>query len=162
MKYSFLELLISFLLTLEYIFIVWSLFLTTSWYFRNKKKYCMQIQTPIETNHEIKTKIYSFSVVSDTDFEKFYCLCRVKILYQQFLTFLSFMNIFRSSCLEMLFKTGALKNLAIFWIKKNLQHRCFPVNIAKFLRTGFLRNFSGGCFCIILKLIKQIFRESYS
>ena len=26
------------------------------------------------------------------------------------------------------------------------QHRCFPVNFAKFVRTSFLQNTSGGCF----------------
>ena len=31
--------------------------------------------------------------------------------------------------------------------KKSLWHRCFPVNLAKFLRTPFLQNSSGGCFC---------------
>ena len=55
----------------------------------------------------------------------------------------------------MFFKIGALKSFAIFWIKKSLQHRCFPVNITKFLRTALLQNFSSGCFCIILKVIKQ-------
>ena len=58
---------------------------------------------------------------------------------------------------QMFFKIGVLKNLEIFtgkhlclsfpliklqalaWniIKKRLQHRCFPLNIAKFLRTTF-------------------------
>ena len=32
-------------------------------------------------------------------------------------------------------------------LKKRLWHRCFPVNFAKFLRTPFLQNTSGGCFC---------------
>ena len=32
------------------------------------------------------------------------------------------------------------------FIKKRLQHRCFPVNIAKLLRTPFSQNTSGGCF----------------
>ena len=32
------------------------------------------------------------------------------------------------------------------FIKKRLQHRCFPVNIVNCLRTAFLRNTSGGCF----------------
>ena len=87
-------------------------------------------------------------------------LCRVKIPYQQFLTFLSFMSIFRSSRLQMFFKIRALKNCAILRIKKSLQNRCSPVNIAKFLRTVFLQNFPGGCFCIILKVIKQLFAKS--
>ena len=32
--------------------------------------------------------------------------------------------------------------------KKILQHRCFLVNSAKFLRTLFLKNPSDGCFCL--------------
>ena len=32
------------------------------------------------------------------------------------------------------------------FIKKRLRHRCFPVNIAKFLITALLQNNSGGCF----------------
>ena len=64
------------------------------------------------------------------------------------------MNIFRSSRLEIFFKINAQKNFTIFCIKKSLQHICFPVNIKKFLRTAFLKNFSGGCFCIILKVTK--------
>ena len=34
--------------------------------------------------------------------------------------------------------------LSLFIIKKRLKHRCFPVNIKKFLRTAFLWNTSGG------------------
>ena len=35
------------------------------------------------------------------------------------------------------------------YIKKanSLQHRCFPVKFAKILRTSFLQNTYGGCFC---------------
>ena len=65
-------------------------------------------------NYEIKTKRYTFSLVSDTDVEKSCFPCRVKISHQQFLTFLSFMNIVRSSFSQMLFKIGALKHFAIF------------------------------------------------
>ena len=55
----------------------------------------------------------------------------------------------RSSCSQMFFKIDSLKIFAIFtgkhlcwivffsFIKEILQHRCFPVNIAKFLRTSF-------------------------
>ena len=32
-------------------------------------------------------------------------------------------------------------------LKKRLWHRYFPENLAKFLRTPFLQNTSGGCFC---------------
>ena len=46
----------------------------------------------------------------------------------------------RSSHSRMFFKIGVLKNFAIFnFIKKRLQHRCFPVNIAKFIRPALLR-----------------------
>ena len=62
----------------------------------------------------------------------------------------------RSSPSQMFFKIGVLKNFAMFtgkylrwslfliklpackFIKKGLQRRCFPVNIAKFLRKAFL------------------------
>ena len=63
----------------------------------------------------------------------------------------------RSSPLQMFIKTGVLKSFAIFTGKNKswchflmklqalrsanrLQHRCFPVNIAKFLRTSILMN----------------------
>ena len=50
---------------------------------------------------------------------------------------------FRSSYRSCFMKKAALKNLAIFtgklqacnFIKNRLQYRCFPLNIAKFLRT---------------------------
>ena len=61
--------------------------------------------------------------------------------------------------LQQSYKTSILKKFAIFagkylcwslflinFVKRRLQHRCFPVNIAKFLRTAFLQNTSGGCF----------------
>ena len=47
---------------------------------------------------------------------------------------------------QIFFKIGVLKNFAILtekhlcwrlFLKKGLQHRCFPVNIAKFLRIAF-------------------------
>ena len=38
----------------------------------------MYIQTPKETNHEIKAKRYTFLLVSNTDVEKSCFLCRVK------------------------------------------------------------------------------------
>ena len=61
----------------------------------------------------------------------------------------------RTSCSQIFIKISGLKNFAIFIgkhqslfrkfaglearksIKRRLQHRCFPVNIAKFLRTAF-------------------------
>ena len=68
------------------------------------------------------------------------------------------MTISRSSCSQMLFKIGVLKNFTLFtgkllcwslflmkllgwrpcnFIKERLQHRCFPVNNVKFFRTHF-------------------------
>ena len=37
-------------------------------------------------------------------------------------------------------------------LKKILWHRCFPVNFAKFLRTPFLQNTYGDCFCTSIYL----------
>ena len=37
-------------------------------------------------------------------------------------------------------KEGVLKNFAYNFIKKRLQHRCFPVKLAKFLRTSIFKN----------------------
>ena len=44
----------------------------------------MEIQTPKETNPEIKTKRYTFSLASDIDVEKSCFLCRVKSLINNF------------------------------------------------------------------------------
>ena len=38
-------------------------------------------------------------------------------------------------------------------LKKRLWHRCFPVNLAKFLRTTFLQNSSGQLLLLVLILI---------
>ena len=59
---------------------------------------------------------------------------------------------------EFLFNKVAALETCNF-IKKTLQHRCFPVYIAKFLRTPFftehlfLQNTSGGCFCIVQVIV---------
>ena len=65
----------------------------------------------------------------------------------------------RSSRRRCSLKKGVLRNFAKFTgkhlcqrlffnrEKKRLWHRCFPVNFVKFLRTTFLQNTSGGCFC---------------
>ena len=58
----------------------------------------------------------------------------------------------------MFFNIGVLTNLVVFtgkglkdcnFIKKRLQHRCFPVNIVKFLRTAFYTEHLRGCFCTL-------------
>ena len=56
-------------------------------------------------------------------------------------------NIHRKTpILESLFsKVASLE--AYKFIKKRLQHTCFPVNIANFLRKFYLKNTIGGCFC---------------
>ena len=56
-------------------------------------------------------------------------------------------------------KKAVLKDFAIFTgnisfgvsFKKRLQHRCFPVNIAKFLGTPFLQNISGRLLLFLIK-----------
>ena len=63
------------------------------------------------------------------------------------------------SLLESLFnKVAELR--ACNFIKIWLQHRCFSVIIAKFLRTVFLQNTSSGCFyrCSTKKLFRKILR----
>ena len=44
-------------------------------------------------------------------------------------------------------KVAGLKPAAL--LKKRLQHKCFPVNVAKFLRTPFYRTPSGYCFLLV-------------
>ena len=41
-------------------------------------------------------------------------------------------------------KVAALRSATL--LRKRPWHRCFPVNFAKFIRTPFLQNTSGGCF----------------
>ena len=86
-------------------------------------------------------------------------------------------NIHRKTpVLESLFsKVASLE--AYKFIKKRLQHRCFPVNIANFLRKFYLKKTIGGCFvsllCIssffllsvwlkLLKHVKLIICENYN
>ena len=49
--------------------------------------------------------------------------------------------------LESLFNKVAGNQVCNF-INKRLQHRCFPVIIAKFLRIPILRTSANGCFCL--------------
>ena len=97
------------------------------------------------------------------------CLYRnyIKLYIDLCLIFLDFYTKGRSSRPEVFLKKCVLRNLAKFvgkylcqisfsiklqarpatLLKIRLWHRCFPVNFAKFLRTHFLQNTSGGCFC---------------
>ena len=84
------------------------------------------------------------------------------MIQKQLLTSVLYKSCLRGSCSQMFFEMDVFKNFAILagkhmgWsllIKlqawrpaKRLQHRCFHVNIAKFLRTPFLQNTSIGCF----------------
>ena len=69
------------------------------------------------------------------------------------------LRIERSSRSQMFFKIGVLGVLDVLdlkackFIKKRLQHRCFPVKFAIFLENVFLRNTSGGCFWIDLDFL---------
>ena len=105
------------------------------------------------------------SLVSDIDVEKnclFSVFFNIKLKLLIIFIFSQFhKHIFWSNRSQLFFKIGALKNLAIFWIKKRLQHMCFSVrivNIVKFLKEQlfYLQNISGGSFYIFLKVIKQL------
>ena len=88
MTYSFLELFIFFWLT-QVDIDCWSLFLITS------QKYYIWIQTPKETNHEIKTSIFTcFSHEIKTNIFPCFFNIKLKIPYEQSLFFLSFVNTF--------------------------------------------------------------------
>ena len=115
----------------------------------------MWIQTSWETNHEVKTNIFTC----------FWYWCwknpffNVKLKLLKNFNFSQFHeHIFRGNRAQMFFKIGVLKRFANFtgkhlcWSlflknlqaeglqlhKRRLQHRCFPVKFAKLLRTPFL------------------------
>ena len=52
----------------------------------------------------------------------------------------------KTTVLEPLFAKGVVPQDCSF-IKRSLQHRCFPVKFAKLWRTPFLQNTYSGCFC---------------
>ena len=55
--------------------------------------------------------------------------------------------------LESLFnKAGGLQ--VCNFIKKRLQHRCFPLSIANFFRIPILRKSANGCFCLFRSLLE--------
>ena len=89
----------------------------------------------------------------------------------------------RSSRSQMFFKIGVLKNFSMFakkhlcsslfliklgpWrpaflLKKRFQHRCFPVNIAKFLRTAFLWNtFCSLYFYVMIEFFGRLWVQNW-
>ena len=54
----------------------------------------------------------------------------------------------KTPTLESLLNKVVVLNVCNF-IKKSLQHRCFPVKLAKIFRTPFLQSTTGGCFWIL-------------
>ena len=73
---------------------------------------------------------------------------------------------FRNSRPEEFCRKAVLRNFTKFIRKhlglqlylKRLWHRCLPLNFAKFLRTLFLQNTSGGCFCMLIRIYLLILR----
>ena len=75
-------------------------------------------------------------------------------------SFYLYLYLHRSSRSQIFFRIVVLKNFAYFtgkhlrwseacsFIKKGIQHGCFPVKFAKFLTSPFLQNTSGACFCL--------------
>ena len=74
--------------------------------------------------------------------------------------------VFRSSICVRCYVADLFRLCFLYWevklgmkaynfIKKRLQHMYFPLSIAKFLRTTFLLNTSGGCFCYCRSTILQ-------
>ena len=125
MTYSFLELLIFFLTQVDIYFL--ELFLTTS------QKYCIWIQTPKETNHEIKGNIFTcFFLEIKTNI--FTCIFNIKlnIPYEQLYFFSVSWTHFQKQPFADVLQIGALKDFTIFWIKKRFKQRCFSVNLLTF------------------------------
>ena len=73
-----------------------------------------------------------------------------------------FRNVHRNTpVLESLFNKGAgLKGCN--FIKERLQRRCFPVNVAQFLRIAFSWNISAGCFCKSLIIFTEVWVRTLS
>ena len=80
----------------------------------------------------------------------------------------------RSSRSQMFFKIGVLKNFwslfliklgpwrLAFLLKKRFQHRCFPVNTAKFLRTAFLWNtFCSLYFYVMIEFFGRLWVQNW-
>ena len=88
---------------------------------------------------------YFLLVVGSSVIFRIRCLKKLKLINQIYfyLSSLQFLYTPRSSRSQMFFKVGVLKNFAFFrpafLLKKRLQHKCFPVNVAQFLRIHFYR-----------------------
>ena len=98
--------------------------------------YVNTISIEHQRNYKTKTKRYTFSLNFDTDVEKSCFLCRVNIPYQQFSTFLSFMNIFRCS-FKIFFKAGALQKLLNYYLLFLKKCPWYEILINFFFTTSF-------------------------
>ena len=118
----------------------------------NSAKSCKASHIKIEKNGQLSLKYLSkYQILFKSSLQWFMWL---------FLHCFVLIEISKTSRSQMFFKIGVLKNFAIFigkhlqwslflikllerprkvcnFIKKRFQHRCFPVNIVKCLRTGF-------------------------
>ena len=132
-----------------------SLFLTTP------KEYCMWIKTSWETNHEIKTNI--FTCFWYWCWKNLFFNVKLKLLMNNFNFSQFHEHIFRSRRSQMFSKIGAPKNFTIFSIKQRPQNKCFSVchkNIAKFLKEQFFyRTPRVAASIFFFKVITQLFRN---
>ena len=60
-------------------------------------------------------------------------------------------------CWSFFFKVAGLRPETL--LKKRLQHRCFQVSFVEFFKNTFLKNPSGGCFCIKDLLLSNFCNE---
>ena len=95
------------------------------------QKYYIWIQPPKGTNHEIKASIFTclFHEIKTNIFTWFKVY---KVNNSLWTTFFFQFHIFRSNRLQTIFKIGALKDFAIFWIKKKLKQRRFSASLLIF------------------------------
>ena len=69
-----------------------------------------------------------------------YCNTKVQKEPQEEFCKISYSNKFHNIHRKMLVLESLFNKVAWKFIKKRLQHRCFPVNISKFVRTPILKN----------------------
>ena len=107
-----------------------------------------------------KSQISTFQIVNLYSYKFFFF---EKLFRNWFsISYVNYSLVFRSSCSQMSFKIGVLKNPAksirkhlcqsLQLYQKETPTQVFSVNIAKFLRTTFLQYTSGGCFLVLLSV----------
>ena len=100
-------------------------------------------------NYDTKTKAYVLICVRIASYSKGQLRWKNRFQKQSFTAFkLGVLKNFVNSSGKRLCRSLFLIKLQTSCnsIKKKLQHRCFPVKFAKFLRTPFLQKSSSGCF----------------